>query len=305
LINRFGGEISYYDKYTEDLLLRKPIASTSGLRTVLSNAGDMSNRGIEIGLNGTIIQKEDFSWDFNVNFASNRNKVEKLPSGDILPSGSRFMNSVIVGEALGVFYGIEYAGVDPATGFAQYLTSDGSLTDDANLAEQKVIGDPNPDFIGSITNTFKYKNFDLSFMFQTVQGNDIHLAGDYFMVGGWIDNILTSALDAWTQPGDITNTPRFDDIHVSQSSRFVSDGSYVRLKNLTFGYNFDRTVLDKIRLDNLRIYFTGYNLLTFTDYRGWDPEVNADYRSSNVNIGSDFYSGPQEKSYSVGIIIGL
>lgn len=301
---KLSGEISYYNKQTDDLFFNNPISPTAGDNSIFTNIGAISNKGIELTLNATAIEKEDFSWNVSMNFARNRNKVESLPSGDILPAGSRFMNSVIVGQPLGVFYGIEFAGVDPATGFAEYFAADGTRTDAAN-AEQKVIGDPNPDWIGAITNTFRYKNFDLSFMFQTVMGNDIHLGGDSFMVGGWFDNILSSALDAWTAPGDITNTPRFDDAHVSQSTRFLSDGSYVRLKNLTLGFNFGDGLLNKLKLDNMRVFFTGYNLLTFTNYAGWDPEVNADYRSSNINIGSDFYSGPQEKSYSLGLLIGL
>lgn len=305
LKNRINGEINYYNKETNDLLFFKPIPSISGENGVWSNIGDMSNKGIEVVLNGSIIKKEDFSWDVSLNFSKNKNTVESLPDGNILPTGSRFMNSVIEGESIGVFYGAEFVGVDPANGNPQYLAADGSIVNSVNDAELKVIGNPNPDWIGSITNTLRYKNLDLNFMFQTVQGNEVHLGGDSFMVGGWFDNILTSALDAWQQPGDITNTPRFDATHASQTSRFVSDASYIRLKNLSLGYNFNKNILDKLHINNLRIYFTGYNLLTITDYVGWDPEVNADYRSSNINIGSDFYSGPQEKSYTIGINIGI
>jgi hypothetical protein len=122
------------------------------------------------------------------------------------------------------------------------------------------------------------------------------------------DNQTTDQLRAWQKPGDITDVPQvrlFFGEGVNPSSRYLSDGSYVRLKTLTFGYNLPSSVTSRMKLNKLKIYFTAQNLLTFTSYKGWDPEVNADYQASNINQGVDFYSAPQPKTFTFGVNIGF
>lgn len=164
--------------------------------------------------------------------------------------------------------------------------------------------------IVGLSNTLKYKDFDFSFLFQGVFGNDIQNGAGGFMSSSfaWFDNQTLDQLARWQKPGDITNVPQFRlgyDNGIAASSRYIYDGTYVRLKSLTLGYTLPKVLADKIRLSSLRVYFTGVNLLTFTDYPGWDPEVNTDYRADNVNQGSDFYSAPQIKNISIGLNIGF
>lgn len=303
LYNRINGEINYYNKKTNDLLFRRPINSSSGLSSVFQNIGDMSNTGFEASINADIIKNDNFSWNMGINFSKNKNKVISLPDGDIYTSR---LNSVIEGQPIGIFYGAEFIGVNPENGNSLYRGPNNTKVENIADAEKKIIGDPNPDWIGAITNTLKYKGFDLSFMFQTVQGNDVHLAYDNLISGSGRHNVLKEvAQNAWTKENTKTNIPSVKSSQPTNNSRFVSDGSYIRLKNTTFGYNLHKDVVEEIGFDFVRLYFTGYNLLTITDYKGWDPEVNSSNGVNNFSIGRDFLTGPQEKSYSIGVKLGL
>jgi hypothetical protein len=221
------------------------------------------------------------------------------------------MNALIEGQPIGVFYGIEYAGVDPANGDALYHLNDGSggTTNDPNAANSVVIGDPNPDWIAGINNRINYKNFDLSFLFNFVQGNEIHRAADIFMVGGdFIDNQLVSELNYWTPDNTNTNVPQPRLVRgngTATSSRFLDDGSYVRLKTVTLGYSVPTKFLDKLKLSKFRVYVSGQNLLTFTDYDGWDPEVSTDFLGGNVFQGVEFYTAPQARTVTFGVNVGF
>ena len=153
------------------------------------------------------------------------------------------MNALIEGEPIGVFFGREYAGVDPANGDALYFLNDGTdgTTNNPNAANFTVLGSPNPDWIAGISNQLRYKNIDLSFLFNIVQGNKIHKAADGFMVGGdFIDNQLISELNYWTPDNPNTDIPQprlVGGNGTAASSRFLQDGSYIRLKNISIGYN--------------------------------------------------------------------
>jgi hypothetical protein len=159
-------------------------------------------------------------------------------------------------------------------------------------------------------NTFRFKGFDLSVLVQGVDGNLIYLSGDRFMAanGRFEDNQTSDQLARWRKAGDITNIPQarlYRNNGAQASSRYLSDGSYVRLKNLSFGYSLPRSVLDNIGFTNLRVYVNASNLVTITDYIGWDPEVNADASASNIGLGNDFYSAPQPKTFTFGIRAGF
>jgi len=310
--NRLFGELDYYDRQTQDLIYEVPVPGTSGYATQTVNIGSMSNKGVELVLNSTNFSKGSFKWSSSFNIAYNQNKIIKLDGGTTKIPGNngRFMNSLILGESIGIFYGPEFAGVDPANGDALFYKEDRSTTNDMREAGNFIVGDPNPDFIGGFNNTFSYKGFDLSVLFQGVFGNQILNGAGAFMSSSsdWYDNQTIDQLGRWQKPGDITDIPqlRFNyGNSASASSRHVQDGDYVRLKNLTFGYTLPSLTLNKLKLDNFRIFMAGVNLLTFTKYTGWDPEVNTDFRDSNVNQGSDFYSAPQIKSWTIGLNIGF
>lgn len=312
--DRLTGEIDYYNKSTTDLLLNVPVPATSGFNTQLTNIGEMQNRGVEIVLNSVNISKPNFSWNTSLNVARNINEIKELSPGQsmIPPSSSRFLNAVVIGEPLGVFYGPAYAGVDPQNGDALYYSNEEQTetTSSYNEAARVVVGDPNPEFIAGITNNLKYKGFDLMFLFQGVFGSEIFDGGGGFFAanGDWFDNSTRDQMGRWQNPGDITDIPqaRLGECNGCQaSSRYLSDGSYIRLKTLNIGYSFSPELLSRLKLSSLRVFFTGQNLLTFTDYKGWDPEVSADYLTGNIQIGNDFYSAPQAKTLSLGLNVGF
>jgi hypothetical protein len=298
------------------MLLAVPTPSPSGTTSVLGNVGEMENKGVELSINSTNVTTRNFKWTTSFNAARNKNKMLKLDGEqkEILPNDARYANAVIIGQPIGVFYGAKYAGVDPANGDPLFYEQDGKTTTNVfGDAGKFIIGDPNPDWIAGISNTLSWKGLELNFLFQGVFGNQVQDGAGGFMSASadWFDNQTRDQLKRWQKPGDITNVPqarlnRFGDFDSpSMSTRYIYDASYVRLKNLTLGYNLPQNVLSKARLSNARIYVSGVNLLTFTKYPGWDPEVNTDYRAGNVNQGSDFYAAPQIKSIVVGLTVGL
>ncbi|WP_162418881.1 SusC/RagA family TonB-linked outer membrane protein [Cyclobacterium roseum] len=317
--DRITGELDYYDKRTSDLLLLLPLPGTSGFASFRQNTGKMQNYGFEVVLNSANYADQNFSWNTSLNFARNINRVRELSEGQnsIPPSSSRFLNGIFIGEPIGVFYGPRYAGVDPTNGDALYYSNEAltETTNDFNEATRMVVGDPNPDFIAGITNDITYKNIQLSFLFQGVFGNDIYEGGGGFYAanGDWFDNSTAIQFNRWQNPGDVTNIPqaRLGECNgCNASSRYVSDGSYVRLKTLSLGYNLPSSLIEKMKINSARVYFMAQNLLTFTNYMGWDPEVNADYlgsttSDSNVFQGVDFYSAPQAKTFSLGLNVGF
>lgn len=313
--DKLSGEIDYYIKKTSGLLLDVPVPATTGYRSQLQNVGELENSGIEFVLNYNAISQGDFRWTTSINLAKNNNKVTQL-NGDqeIIDSGSsRWLNVVKVGEPIGVFYGVEYAGVDPANGDALFFVNGetpGETTSDFNEANKIILGNPTPDFIGGWSNNLSFKGIELNFLFQWATGNKIFNGAGGFMSanGRYEDNQTKDQLRRWQNPGDITDVPQarlYSNNGAQASSRYLSDGSYVRLKTITLAYNLPENIFRKIGFTNARIYVTGQNILTFTDYDGWDPEVNTDYRASNINLGNDFYAAPQAKTYTLGIKVGF
>ncbi len=310
--NRISGEIDYYVKNTNDLIYNVPVPGTSGFSTQTVNIGSMQNKGVEFVINSTNLAGKSLTWNTSFNISRNINKVTKL-DGDqnLVPNNDgRFFNALKVGESIGVFYGPKFAGADPANGDALYVMEDGKTTNDYNAAGNFVVGNPNPDWIGGLTNTIGYKGFELSVLFQGVFGNQVMNGAGGFMSASfdWFDNQTTDQLARWQKEGDITNVPQLrlsGGNGTGASSRYVYDATYVRLKNITLGYRIPASVIQKIKLSSARIYVTGLNLATFTKYPGWDPEVNTDFRAGNRNQGGDFYAAPQIKSVTFGISLGF
>ncbi len=311
--NRLTGEIDYYVRNTKDLIYAVPVVGTTGFSSQLTNVGSMQNKGFEFVLNSLNVNGRNFKWNSSLNLSKNKNKIVKLDGDQTLIPGNdgRYLNSLIVGEGVGVFYGPKFAGADPANGDALYYKEDGkTTTNDYNEAGNFVVGDPNPDWIAGLNNTFSYKGVEISVLFQGVFGNEINNGAGGFMSASfdWFDNQTRDQLDRWQNPGDITNVPQLRLGYgngIGASSRYVEDGSYVRLKNMTIAYNVSSTILNKLKIKSAKFYITGVNLATFTKYKGWDPEVNTDYRASSRNQGGDFYAAPQIKSLIFGISLGF
>ncbi len=322
LDNRISGEVDIYRKNTNGLLLAQPVPGTSGFSTFNKNVGTLRNQGIELTLT-TRNFVGDFTWTTSVNAAINRNKILDLAGPDILGS---FLNRAQAGQPLGVFVGPEYAGVNPDNGKAIYyfntINTDGTLnrntTETINLAANVPVGNPNPTWTGGITNTFTFKGFDLTATLVGVFGNQIYDAdAPFFSVGfsNGPDNQTRDQLNRWQKPGDITNVPKAiynGGNGVGNSSRFVQNGDYGRLRSVVLGYNLPSALAKRAFVQSARLFVQGYNLLTFTKYTGWDPEVSADYvtggsnvSSNNISQGIGFYTAPQARTYTVGINLGF
>ena len=325
--DRITGELDYYVKNTTDVLLNSNVPGTSGFLRQFVNVGALENKGFEVLINSTNMTGA-FSWSTSLNFALNRNKITDL-NDNVIEGG--YINRAVEGQPIGVFFAQEYAGVDPENGDAlYYLNRDATgeeladetvftvnhlgnrlVTSNYSLAERVVVGDPNPDWIGGITNNLSYKGLDLSFLFQFVQGNDVYNGGGRFQRAdfAYFDNHLVQDWeDAWREPGDITDVPEarlFFGNGDQVSSRYLQDASFVRLKTLTLGYNLPSFLLERLSMQNIRVYVSAQNLLTFTEYDLNDPEVNTDYLAGNIGQGNDFYAAPQAKTVSVGIKLGF
>ncbi len=322
--NRINGEIDYYIKNTTGLLLNVNVPATTGFFTQVRNVGALNNRGFEFVLNtqNTVGQ---FKWNTSFNIATNRNEVTDI-QGQIIEGGIRNMNRVMEGQPIGVFYTVEYAGVNPDNGDALFYRNtknpDGTLDRSTvtnsgyNSAQRVVVGNPNPRFVGGITNNFSYRGLDLSVFFNGVSGNDINIygVGQYSSANGiYEDNQTKDQLNAWTPENRNTNVPeaRFYRGNGNQaSSRYIVDGSFLRLRTVTLGYNIPKAVTDRMKIDRLRVYVSGMNLATFTKYPLWDPEVNSDSFTSNpatanFSIGNDFYTPPQPRTFLMGLNIGF
>lgn len=300
--NRISGEFAYYDKHTTDLLLNVNVPASSGFTSVLKNIGSLRNKGFEISLNTENFVKA-FKWNTNFNIAFNRNKITNL-NGQVITGSGRAPQQAREGYPIGVFYTVKYAGVDPANGDALYYKQDGTTTNNYSEGYRQVVGDANPDFTGGFTNNFSYKNFDLNVFFQFVYGNDVYNgAGIYQSVNGdYFDNQTVDQMNRWQKPGDITNVPQARFLQSNgtrSSSRWISDGSYLRMKTITLGYNVPKSFL-KNKLNGARIYVSGYNLWTITNYKNGDPEVNTT-TISNIDNGVDFYTAPQAKTITFGV----
>ncbi|MFA6086541.1 SusC/RagA family TonB-linked outer membrane protein [Mucilaginibacter sp.] len=317
LKNRLNIVVDYYNKYTYDLLLNVPVPYRSGFASYLQNYGSVRNKGVELAINSTNIKTKDFTWVTNFNISYNNNRIEKLASDISLGASGRNISILRQGYPVNSFQLYKQLYVDPQTGNAVYedVNKDGQITS----ADRQIVGNALPKYTGGFTNNITYKNFDLNFFFYFQQGNKIMNMNDFFMVhGGNQANIgfLPRQLDRWQKPGDVTDIPRLTTYSANPtqnggpannyggnvanlSSRYLEDGSFIRLKTLTFGYNLPQSVVQKIGLSKLRIYAQGTNLLTFTRYNGLDPEVSS--QSSNQNTaGYDWATVPQPKTFQIG-----
>ncbi|MBC7653362.1 MAG: TonB-dependent receptor [Oligoflexus sp.] len=334
--NRINFTADYYKSITSDLLFNVPLPQYTGYSSQLQNIGKIQNSGLEFTL-GTKNLTGTFTWNTDFNISFNRNKVLELPKGnDILYANApghmvgigQTSQILRVGQPIGTFFGWIYDGVYQTGdtfltggGFEQVaggekfrdisgkkdnngsplFTPDGIINND----DRAIIGNPNPKFTYGINNDFGFKNFDLNVFFQGSQGNDIlsYTLLELETISGR-NNATTEALNRWTPTNTDTNVPIASATRSQRaSSRFVFDGSYIRLKNIALGYTLPKTTANKFKMQSLRVYVSAQNILTSTKYRGYDPEVN--YRSSNLNAGVDYASYPNAKSVTAGINVGF
>ncbi|WP_218598472.1 TonB-dependent receptor [Polaribacter sp. NJDZ03] len=322
----------YFIKTTSNMLLESPILQTSGYQSPPTiNAGEIENKGLEFSLNYKK-RMNDFFFSVGGNIAFIDNTVLSLATkGSVISTGATGngytgISRTEAGRPIASFYGLEAIGIfqnqdeidnnaslnGNKPGDVRYkdLNEDGSINDD----DRTFIGSPLPDFTYGINLDMTYKQFDMTMFFQGVQGNKIFNATSYLLDGKLDSNLNTEYLGRWTGEGTTNSIPRatFDGFanNSKQSSRFVEDGSYLRLKNVQIGYNFSKDVLSKTFFSKARIYVAGQNLFTITDYSGLDPELGVDETQNDgsrtsLDIGIDRGRYPSTRSFSLGLDINF
>lgn len=319
LNNRINIEVDAYLKKTSDLLLAAPVPASSGYTTLMTNIGDMENKGIEFNISSLNIDRDDFSWSTSFNFSYLKNKVTALGTNNedvfMNPSfiGSN-SNILRVGQPVGTFYGLVREGTwgtSEAEQAARYNRLPGDIkyrdiNDDGQIndADRTLIGKGIPDFYGGFFNTFRYKNFDLTVELQYSYGNDVFRMSQHSSEDRTgIANSYASVLNAWTEENQ--NTPiaqirgagvRYDSL---LDSHKVEDGSFVRGKNLMLGYNLPTEFLSKIKLSKLRFYASVQNFFLITDYSGYDPEVTT--YDDTFAQGIEFHDYPKPRTFTFGL----
>ena len=331
LNDRLAFTVDYYDKQTEDLLIERTVPATTGFTEIWSNVGGMENKGWEFSATANWLESANargLRWNTIVNLSRNRNKVTELYNNEPIATG--FGGRIEEGRPIGFFYGHVMDGIfqtqaevdahafqdGAAPGDIRFRDingrdANGDLTGqpdgDINDDDRRMIGNPWPDFEGGITNNLNFRGFDLSAFVQFSLGNDIYNAQQIYMsqFGSGGDNHTTRALDRWTPTNPSTTVPRAvwgdPNFNTRDSDRFVEDGTFWRLKNIVVGYTLPENVVGRaIRARNARVYFQGQNLMTFTDYSGFDPEVNS-FGNSSTARGQDFYALPQPRTLTFGV----
>ena len=305
LNGRLTFNADYYYKKTKNMLMNVSLpAGAAAATSIARNEGEMVNKGFELSISSKNLRGEAFTWDTDFNISFNRNKLTKLELQKVYYDAKTadVVNDYVVrnepGRALGGFYGYISDGVDPETGELMYrdLNNDGKISS----SDRTYIGDPNPDFTYGMTNTFSWKGFNLSIFIQGSYGNDIYNASRIETEGMYDGkNQSDRVLNRWKIPGQITDVPKAN-FKLLNSTYFVEDGSYLRLKDVSLSYNFKGKLLKKWGITRLQPYFTATNLLTWTSYSGMDPEVNQWGNSGTVQ-GIDWGTYPHCRSYVFGI----
>jgi TonB-linked SusC/RagA family outer membrane protein len=296
--------VDAYVKKTSDVLLNVQLPSTLPITTIQTNAGEIENRGIEFDLSGIIMDKT-VKWNADLNMSFNRNEVISLEYTPVYYFGRIYSNNSDVsivkpGLPLGSFFGYVSEGVDPHTGDLIYKDIDNNGV--INSSDRTIIGDAQPDFTFGFTNNFSYKKWDLNIFIQGSVGNDIYNATRIDLEGMFDSKNQSKVVNnRWTPTDTIADIPRPGNMdNVRNSTRFIEDGSYVRLKALTLSYRLIENTEKFKAIKKLSIYFSGENLLTFTNYSGFDPEVNA-FGNSATEIGIDYGTYPQARTFIVGL----
>lgn len=283
-LKRFTGSIDYYTRKTSDMLLSKALSSTSGFTYSYQNVGSIRNKGIEFQIDANIISTRDWQWNAGFNIAHNQSKVLELAGDEMMNYSTDSRLKHIVGEKLFTFYLKDYYGVNPVNGEALWRTADGSLTNDYNQAAYVKSGSPEPTYTGGFNTDVSWKGLQLSVQLEFKGGNKIYIAENrYFHSDGnyMSYNQAASALNYWKQPGDTGVNPKpiagnTSNSYSYDSNRFIENGDYLRIKDVTLSYTLPQNLTKKIGINNCRIYLSGLNLYTFHDVDFWDPERGID-----------------------------
>lgn len=331
LFNKVNLSLEYYTTTSSDLILAVPVAPSKGVpgNSIISNAGKMSNRGIELGINALVISTKDFSWSTSFNLTTNRNRVEKLSDNvqEIISTGlSETTNITVPGKSIGQLYLYPTGGIDEKTGRRIFYGEDGTkvllefekegkfFTEDgksypASKIKRVIAGNTLPTFYGGWNNNITFRDFDLSVLFQFSGGNKIYNGTKATMSDvRWWNNSKDVWNNYWRE--DRTNAkyakPVWGDNYSNGSAMpitdWVEDGDYLRLKNISFGYTFGKLpFLEKAGISKLRVYAQAQNLFVLTGYEGLDPEVLSNTNSANLNGGTDHNTAPQARTFTFGV----
>ena len=311
LNNRITATLDYFTKNTTDLLFNLPLPASSGYSSILMNVGEVKNYGFEAYLNTVNISSPDFTWNMTLNFSAVRNevldlgRVDQIVTGNIQAVGNTAI--IKVGEPLAAYWGYEVDGIqqtgDVNPGYPNFVdqNGDGNITPD----DATIIGDPFPDFTYGLNNEFKYKDLSLSFFIQGMQGGDLLNINviESMYPSNFRRNRLAMMLDRWTPSNTDAEWPSATDpnsypggTNGKVNTMVLQDASYIRLKNVQINYDIPMEKVNFIRA--LRIYVSGQNLLTFTNYIGFDPEANS-FGRSNVKV--DYSTYPLARTFMVGL----
>jgi TonB-linked SusC/RagA family outer membrane protein len=317
--NRVYFEADYYNSLTTDLLLNVPVPSVSGYTSALQNIGEVKNSGVEFILNTKNVVG-DFKWDTDFNFSANKNEVLALgPAGDPIIKGD---NITQIGSPIGSFYGYIFEGIyntmdevnsrphldsdAPGDPIVKDVNGDGEISSQ----DRTIIGDNFPDYTFGITNKFGYENFDLNVLIQGVRGYKV-----FFRQFSWLHmtegrlNTSIELLERWKSPEDPGNgrIPRADaltdDFRRSATTNSIRDAAFLRIRNITLGYNFSSSSMQKLKISSARMYFSVQNAFTFTNYIGYNPEVSD--TEDPLEPGKAFGGYPVPRTYTLGLNINF
>lgn len=308
LRDRISLAADYYVKKTRDLLVNRPISGTSGYTSIFDNVGSMQNKGFELSLTTVNIDSRragGLRWSTSLNVSANRNKVTALYHDEPFTGGTNSINRVEVGQPIGAFYTLHFEGVDPQTGDAIFtdVDGDGAITS----ADRMIVGSPHPDYIGGLSTNISFKGFDISGLLQFSQGAKMfNMMRRYAGNGGYYeDNKFRDELARWQKPGDITNVPRasYDGTSGADliSDRWMEDGSYWRLQNVTVGYTLSPRAARSLGFQTARFYVSGNNLFTSTKFTGFSPDANTGGSLANIGLGTEFYTYPLARTFTFGV----
>lgn len=325
LNERVGLTVDVYQAKTENMLVYETVTGAAGFKNILINNGSMQNRGVEAALNVRIINRNKFKWDISLNGAINKNKVLAVPGGSFITEFAGASMLTQNGQPANQFYGYDALGVFSTAAAAaaaglSIKNADGSyssfgagdvrfadLNNDKIIDEKdmKVIGNPNPDFYGGITNKLSYRNFQLEALLTFSKGNDVFNYQRYRLeASSGVENQLNSVVNRWRAEGHVTSMPKAtygDPMGNSRfSNRWIEDGSYLRLRHVSVSY---AVPLKEGFIKNATVYVTGNNLLTFTKYMGYDPEfsVSPSIFAQGIDTGLD----PLFKTVTLGVKVGF
>jgi len=321
LFNHFiNGSIEYFDSERSRLLGQQPVEGTTGFAYITTNSGKIEDKGWEFQINTNNVRQSDFTWTsaFNISFLTNKIKALAVDNQYLSSYTDQPPTNILkVGQAVGTFIGVPFAGVNPANGDAEYYAADGSLerADQVNFSRDvRIIGSPRPKFFGGFTNTFKVKQFDIMLTTQFSYGNKVfNLIKTTYESLGWSGastpasaylpqvyaNNDVAVLNAWSHPGQITNIPRPSFLlqnYYPNSSEFLEDGSFLKVRTLSIGYTLPKSKY----YSSIRLYAQVENMLTITKYTGFDPEVSSNGGADDETQGVDFAAYPQARTFTIG-----